>query len=213
MTVRKLTPIDRILGHLEHALQTVYGTPQAHRPSPAESMPEATLTAAQQRHAAALLRVNHTGEVCAQALYDGQASMARNAQNRAYLQQAAAEETDHLAWCSARLEQLRGRPSRLNLIWYSGSYAIGAMTACLGDTWSLGFVVETERQVEAHLRDHIDRLPASDQRSRAVLEQMRHDEASHAEHALAHGGIKLPFPLPPLMQASSMVMKTIAYRI
>jgi ubiquinone biosynthesis monooxygenase Coq7 len=159
------------------------------------------------------MRVNHTGEVCAQALYFGQAALARDAANRAHLLHAAAEETDHLAWCAERLQQLDSRPSLLNPLWYAGSYAIGAAAALVGDPVSLGFVVETEHQVEAHLAEHLEKLPAADDRSRAVLSQMQADEIRHADAAQQRGGIALPFPLPQLMHASSMVMKTVAYRI
>jgi ubiquinone biosynthesis monooxygenase Coq7 len=212
MTVRTLTALDRLLGGLERALETVAGAPEAHRPSPGGNVPEAELDEAERRHAAGLMRINHTGEVCAQALYDGQAALARHEENRAHLRQAADEETDHLAWCAQRLRELDSRPSLFNPLWYAGSYAIGALAALAGDAVSLGFVVETEHQVEAHLAEHIDRLPAQDERSRAVLRQMQADEMRHAQHAQARGGIDLPFPLPQVMHASSMVMKTVAYR-
>jgi ubiquinone biosynthesis monooxygenase Coq7 len=213
MNARTLTPLDRLLGGLERALETVAGAPQAQRPSPAAGHAEADLDDAERRHAAGLMRVNHTGEVCAQALYDGQAALARREENRAHLLHAAAEETDHLAWCAERLKELDSRPSLLNPLWYAGSYAIGALAALAGDPVSLGFVVETERQVETHLAEHIDRLPAQDERSRAVLRQMQADEVRHAQNAQARGGIDLPFPIPQVMHASSLVMKTVAYRI
>jgi ubiquinone biosynthesis monooxygenase Coq7 len=168
---------------------------------------------AERRHVAGLMRINHTGEVCAQALYDGQAALARNTDTRDHLRHAAAEETDHLAWCAARLGELDSRPSLLNPLWYAGSYAIGALAALAGDPISLGFVVETERQVEAHLEEHLQQLPAQDERSRAVLTQMQIDEAQHAQQARQRGGVDLPFPLPILMHASSMLMKTVAYRL
>ena len=167
----------------------------------------------ERRHVAGLMRVNHTGEVCAQALYLGQAALARNADNRAHLLHAAAEETDHLAWCAQRLQQLDSHPSVFNPLWYLGSYVIGAAAALAGDPLSLGFVVETERQVEAHLAEHIEHLPTQDERSRAVLTQMQADEMRHARAAQQRGGIDLPRPLPKLMQFSSMVMKTVAYRV
>jgi len=191
----------------------VAGAPEANRPSPAHGIAHAELDDAERSHAAGLMRINHTGEVCAQALYDGQAALARNDANREHLLHAAAEETDHLAWCGERLKELDSRPSLLNPLWYAGSYAIGALAALAGDAVSLGFVVETERQVEAHLAEHLERLPAQDERSRAVLAQMQADEVRHAQNAQARGGIDLPFPIPQLMQASSMVMKTVAYRI
>ena len=213
MSVRTLSPIDRLLAGCERALEAIAGSPQAHRHSPAAGLPEAELDEAERRHAAGLMRINHTGEVCAQALYFGQAALARDAGNRQHLLHAAAEETDHLAWCAQRLQQLDSRPSLLNPLWYAGSYAIGAAAALAGDPVSLGFVVETERQVEAHLAEHLEKLPAQDERSRAVLTQMQADEIRHAQAAQQRGGIELPFPLPQLMHVSSMVMKTVAYRV
>ncbi|MEO7072403.1 MAG: 2-polyprenyl-3-methyl-6-methoxy-1,4-benzoquinone monooxygenase [Rhodanobacter sp.] len=213
MLVRTLSPLDRLLAGVERALEAVAGSPQAARPSPANGFDEAPLDDLERRHVAGLMRVNHTGEVCAQALYLGQAALARHADNRAHLLHAAGEETDHLAWCAQRLEQLDSRPSLLNPLWYAGSYAIGALAALAGDPLSLGFVVETEHQVEAHLAEHLQQLPAREERSRAVLTQMQADEIGHAQAAQQRGGIDLPFPLPQLMHASSMVMKTVAYRL
>lgn len=213
MTVRHLTPLDRLIAGFERALDTVAGAPEARRPTPAHGIAEAELDRAERRHAAGLMRINHTGEVCAQALYDGQAALARSEEIRRHLVHAAAEETDHLAWCAGRLRELDSRPSLFNPLWYAGSYAIGAAAALVGDPVSLGFVVETERQVEAHLAEHLRTLPGQDQRSRAVLAQMQVDEVRHAEEAEARGGIKLPFPIPPLMQLTSLVMKKVAYRI
>ncbi|MGN6323994.1 2-polyprenyl-3-methyl-6-methoxy-1,4-benzoquinone monooxygenase [Dyella sp.] len=213
MNVRTFTPLDRLLAGIERALETVAGAPEAHRASPAHHFAETELDDPQRRHVAGLMRVNHTGEVCAQALYDGQAALARKDENRAHLQDAAAEETDHLAWCAERLHELESRPSLLNPLWYAGSYAIGALAALAGDKISLGFVVETEKQVEAHLADHLEKLPAQDERSRAVLKQMQEDEVRHARNARERGGIALPFPIPQMMHATSMVMKTVAYRV
>ncbi|TAM58239.1 MAG: 2-polyprenyl-3-methyl-6-methoxy-1,4-benzoquinone monooxygenase [Rhodanobacter sp.] len=213
MNIRTLTPLDRLLAGCERALEAIAGTPPADRPSPAADLAEAELDDTERRHAAGLMRVNHTGEVCAQALYFGQAALARNADTRAHLLHAAAEETDHLAWCAARLQQLHSRPSLLNPLWYLGSYAIGAAAALAGDPLSLGFVVETERQVEAHLAEHLEKLPAQDHRSRAVLTVMQADEIRHANAAQQRGGIDLPFPLPTLMHFSSLVMKAVAYRV
>jgi ubiquinone biosynthesis monooxygenase Coq7 len=213
MNVRTLSSLDRLLAGIERALETVAGAPEAARPSPAAAWDEALLDAQERRHAAGLMRINHTGEVCAQALYDGQAALARDEATRAHLQHAADEETDHLAWCAQRLRELESRPSLLNPLWYAGSYAIGAAAALVGDKVSLGFVVETERQVEAHLEDHLERLPPQDERSRAVLAQMQADEVRHAENAKARGGIDLPFPIPGLMHLSSVVMKSVAYRV
>lgn len=213
MNTRTLSPLDRVLIGVERALEAVAGSPQASRPSPAEKLAEADLDNAERRHTAGLMRVNHTGEVCAQALYFGQAALARNEDNREHLLQAAAEETDHLAWCAQRLQQLGSHPSVLNPLWYVGSYVIGAAAALAGDPLSLGFVVETERQVETHLAEHIEQLPAQDERSRAVLTQMQADEVRHAQAARQRGGIDLPFPIPKLMHLSSLLMKTVAYRI
>ena len=213
MNVRTLTPLDQLLARCERALEAIAGSPEVQRPSPANGVAEAELDEAERCHAAGLMRINHTGEVCAQALYLGQAVLARNADTREHLLHAADEETDHLAWCAARLKELDSRPSLFNPLWYAGSYTIGAVAALAGDPLSLGFVVETERQVEAHLQDHLEKLPAPDERSRAVLAQMQADEARHAQEAKQRGGVDLPFPLPKLMSLSSMVMKAVAYRI
>lgn len=213
MNVRTLSPLDRLLAGVERALETVAGSPEAGRPSPGRDIPDADMSEAERKHAAGLMRINHTGEVCAQALYDGQAALARSEENRAHLQHAAAEETDHLAWCADRLKELNSRPSLLNPLWYAGSYAIGALAAIAGDPVSLGFVVETENQVEAHLAEHLETLPEQDDRSRAILAQMQEDEVRHAHNARERGGIDLPFPIPSLMHFSSMVMKKVAYRI
>lgn len=213
MNARTLSPLDRLLCGCERALEAIAGSPAAERPSPAIGVAEPELDDAERRHAAGLMRINHTGEVCAQALYFGQAALARHADNREHLLHAAAEETDHLAWCADRLEELDSRPSLLNPLWYAGSYVIGAAAALAGDPVSLGFVVETERQVEAHLAEHLQSLPASDDRSRAVLTRMQADEVRHAQAARQRGGIELPFPLPGLMQLTSLVMKAVAYRI
>jgi ubiquinone biosynthesis monooxygenase Coq7 len=211
--VRHPTRCDRALATLQRALDTVAGSPVASRPSPGAAAPLPELDAEDRRHAAGLMRVNHTGEVCAQALYDGQAALARDAATRAHLEAAADEETDHLAWCGERLRELDDRPSRLNLLWYAGSFAIGILAAAAGDRWSLGFVVETERQVEAHLGRHLARLPAADARSRAILAAMQKDESRHAENARARGGTDLPAPVPTLMRGASALMKAVAYRL
>lgn len=211
--VRRPKPLDLLLAGFQRALDTVAGAAVAARPSPGETLPLPELDARARRHAAGLMRVNHTGEVCAQALYDGQAALARDPATRAHLETAAAEETDHLAWCAGRLQELDDRPSLLNPLWYAGSFAIGAAAALAGDRWSLGFVVETERQVEAHLGEHLQRLPPSDLRSRAILEAMRIDEARHADNAMERGGRKLPPPIPALMRGASAMMKAVAYRL
>jgi 3-demethoxyubiquinol 3-hydroxylase len=213
VSIRTLTPFDRLLAGLERAMEAVAGSPEAHRPSPGDTVPDASLDERERRHAAGLMRINHVGEVCAQALYMGQAALARTDETRAHLLHAAQEETDHLAWCAERLKQLDSRPSLLNPLWYAGSYAIGVAAAAVGDPISLGFVVETERQVEAHLAEHLESLPPQDDRSRAILRQMQEDEVRHAEAAQARGGIDLPFPIPGLMHAASAVMKAVAYRV
>ncbi len=211
--IRHLSALDHLLNGFQRALETVAGAPEPTRPSPARGIDEGNLEERERTHAAGLMRVNQTGEVCAQALYDGQSLLARNQETRSHLQHAAAEETDHLAWCNERLEQLQSRPSLLNPLWYAGSYLMGAGAALAGDRISMGFVVETERQVEAHLADHLQRLPAQDARSLAVLKQMQNDEARHAEQAQARGAVSLPFPVPGLMELASRAMKVVAYRI
>lgn len=211
--IRTLSPLDRLLAGIERALETTLGDPPAHRPSPAADLPPAELAEDERRHAAGLMRINHTGEVCAQALYEGQAALARDAATRRHLLLAAGEEQDHLAWCAERLRELDSRPSLFNPLWYAGSFAIGAVAAAASDCVSLGFVVETERQVEAHLDDHLGRLPARDERSRAILRTMQADEVRHADAARARGGIDLPPPVPALMRFASAVMKAVAYRL
>jgi len=210
---RRLTLVDRLLADAQNALGTVFGAPSAERANPAGDRADVVLDDEERRHAAGLMRINHVGEICAQALYVGQAAVARDPATRAGLLAAAQEETDHLAWCAQRLEELDSRPSLLNPLWYGGSYAIGVLAGLRGDGWNLGFVVETERQVEAHLHEHLERLPAADLRSRAILETMKADEARHADHAQAQGARVLPQPVPTIMAAASNLMKTIAYRI
>lgn len=213
MKPRTLTTADRVLADAQRALETVFARPAAERPSPASHQAEVVLEEDERRHAAGLMRINHVGEVCAQALYCGQAAVARDAGTRAHLLSAAQEETDHLAWCEQRLRELDSRPSLLNPLWYAGSYAIGALAGLRGDGWNLGFVVETERQVEAHIGEHLQSLPAADVRSRAILQVMQSDEARHADHAERAGARLLPPPVPTLMALASKVMKTVAYRI
>jgi 3-demethoxyubiquinol 3-hydroxylase len=210
---RTLTPLDRLLADAQNALETIAGTQRATRANPGESEAEIVLDEPDRRHASGLMRINHVGEVCAQALYVGQAAVARDAQTRAQLQAAAQEETDHLAWCAERLRELDSRPSLLNPLWYAGSYAIGLAAGMRGDGWNLGFVVETERQVEAHLNEHLQTLPPADARSRAILTVMKEDEARHADHAEAAGAKPLPQPIPTLMAVASRLMKAVAYRV
>jgi len=214
MFARRLSATDRALVEVERAIGTAFGAaPESTRPTPAAGIAEGELSDAQRQHAAGLMRINHAGEVCAQALYSGQAAVARDAAVRTRLLEAAAEETDHLAWCSERLVALHSRPSLLNPLWYAGSFAIGAAAAVVSDRVSLGFVVETERQVEAHLGEHLHKLPDADARSRAVVAQMQVDEARHGNLARQAGGVDLPQPVPTLMRLASAVMKALAYRI
>ncbi|GAB4172108.1 MAG: 2-polyprenyl-3-methyl-6-methoxy-1,4-benzoquinone monooxygenase [Wenzhouxiangellaceae bacterium] len=209
-----LSLTDRLFTQLDQALRvTLAPAPATDRPSPAQELPEATLTPDQRRHAAGLMRINHTGEICAQALYAGQAVTARLPKVRAEMERAAAEEIDHLGWCAERLEALHSRPSLLNPFWYAGSFAIGALAGAAGDRWSLGFVEATERQVEAHLDSHLQQLPEADQRSRAVVDQMKVDEARHAELARSAGAATLPDPVQRLMGLAAALMKAVAYRI
>src|SRR3989339_288803 len=210
---RSLSPLDRLLDSAQNALSTVAGSPRAERANPGDDTPDVVLDDAERRHAAGLMRINHVGEVCAQALYIGQAAVARDPATRTQLLHAAQEETDHLAWCADRLRGLDSRPSLLNPLWYAGSYAIGALAGLRGDGWNLGFVVETERQVEAHIDEHLQSLPEADARSRAILQVMKADEARHADAAEQAGARILPMPVPTLMAAASKLMKSVAYRI
>ncbi len=202
-----------MLDGAQNALATITGSLHAERPNPGRGAPDVVLEGEDRRHAAGLMRINHVGEVCAQALYVGQAAVARDPATRRQLLAAAQEETDHLAWCADRLEELDSRPSLLNPLWYAGSFAIGAVAGLRGDGWNLGFVVETERQVEAHLDEHLQSLPQADARSRAILATMKADEARHAANAEQAGARVLPPPIPGLMAFASKVMKTVAYRI
>ena len=213
MNARSLSPLDRLLSDLQRAMDTVAGAPAAERPNPAQEHADIVLEDDERRHAAGLMRINHVGEVCAQALYCGQAAVARDGATREHLLAAAQEETDHLAWCADRLRELDSRPSLLNPLWYAGSYAIGALAGLRGDGWNLGFVVETERQVEAHINEHLQSLPQADARSRAILQVMKADEARHADAAEQAGARILPMPVPTLMAAASKLMKSVAYRL
>jgi len=205
--------LDRAIGLFDSALRTVAGVRQPARPSPAESHREAELTPSSRAHAAALMRVNHVGEVCAQALYQGQALTARDPTNRAALEQAAGEERDHLAWSADRIRELGGRPSLLNPLWYAGSLAMGVVAGALGDRWNLAFLAETERQVEEHLAGHLQRLDPEDLRTRAVVEAMRADEQRHRETAIGLGAAEMPEPLKLGMRAAAKLMTTVAYRV
>ena len=203
--------IERLIVGFDRGLRTLFARPISTRATPGEDFPDAPMDAAQRQHAAALMRVNHTGEVCAQALYQGQALTARNPQSQAALERAAEEETEHLAWTAQRIEELGGRSSALNPVFYAGSFAIGAAAGLLGDRWNLGFLAETERQVVEHLDGHLNALPPEDRKSLAIVSEMRHDEARHATTALEHGGAALPAPARALMRLASRVMTRTTY--
>jgi len=205
--------LDTLIVGFDRALRTLSGNVVAARPTPGAALPEAGMTPEARRHAAALMRVNHTGEVCAQALYAAQALVARDTAIKARFAAAAREEEDHLAWTQARLAALGDRASLLNPVWYAGSFAIGVAAGLAGDRANLGFVAETERQVEEHLTAHMDRLPDADAKSRAVVGQMRDDEIRHGAMALEAGGVPLPYPVKRLMRAAADVMRAVAYRI
>ncbi len=205
--------LDRCIDALDHALRTVWARHAAQRPCPAAPEPETPLSEAERREAAALMRVNHVGEVCAQALYQAQALAARDPALRGHFEAAARDETDHLAWCEQRLAALGGRPSLLNPLWYAGAFGLGLLAGRAGDRLSLGFVAETERQVEQHLDSHLERLPAGDAASRAVVAQMREDEIRHAREAEAAGARRLPAPLRWAMRGAARVMTATAHRI
>lgn len=207
-----LPTLDGLLAAADNALRAVFAPATARRAPP--GLPEATpLSEPERRHVAGLMRVNHAGEIAAQALYHGQALLARSPETRAFLLQAALEEGDHLAWCEQRLKELGDRASLLDPLWYAGSFAIGAAAAAINDGLSLGFVTETERQVESHLAGHLQELPASDARSRRILEQMQRDELGHAEGATRRGARELPIPVRTLMKLTAKVMTKTAYRI
>lgn len=214
MSMRRARPADRWIALAETALAgAVATTSRGGRPSPAGDIAQCQLDTAERVDVAGMMRINHSGEVCAQALYLGQAAVARDEATRRHLLEAATEELDHLNWCQQRLDELEARPSLLNPLWYAGSFAIGAGAALFGDRVSLGFVVETERQVEAHLGEHLDRLPAQDDRSRSILAAMQQEEIKHGTAAREFGGVELPRPVQRLMALSAGLMKTIAYRI
>ena len=205
--------LDRLIIAFDNGLRTVLAPAHSARPHPDCDVADVDLAPGERQLAAALMRVNHCGEICAQALYQGQALTARNPEARAALEQAAAEETDHLAWTAQRVNELGGRLSALNPIWYAGSFALGAAAGLLGDKWNLGFLAETERQVEGHLEGHLERLPPRDEKSRAVLEQMKSDEARHARVAVGHGAAELPAPVKRAMRFGSRLMTRTAFWI
>jgi ubiquinone biosynthesis monooxygenase Coq7 len=205
--------IDRLIGEFDRALRTVSSVAEPSRLSPAAALPEAELSEHDRRHAAALMRVNHVGEVCAQALYQGQALTARDPHARRALERAAREEEDHLAWSAQRVDELGGRTSLLNPVWYAGAFTIGTVAGVLGDRWNLGFLAETERQVEEHLSGHLERLPEADERTRTLVEAMRADEARHRDTAVRLGAAALPAPVKLAMRFASGLMTRIAYRV
>jgi ubiquinone biosynthesis monooxygenase Coq7 len=205
--------IDGWIAQVDRALRTVSNVVDASRASPAEALPEKQLSEHDRRHAAALMRVNHVGEVCAQALYQGQALTARDPHARQALERAAMEEEDHLAWSAQRVHELGGRTSLLNPVWYAGAFALGTVAGALGDRWNLGFLAETERQVEEHLSGHLERLPSEEARTRTLVEAMRADEARHRDTALRLGAAELPRPIRLAMRLASGFMTRVAYRV
>lgn len=211
---RHYTPLDHLITNFDQALRTVFGEPLVTgRADPSDQVTEQALSPAEKQQSARFMRVNHTGEVCAQALYQGQALTAKLDTVRASMEQAAREENDHLAWCERRTVTLGGHTSYLNPLFYAGSFALGAFAGVLGDQWSLGFVAETERQVVRHLDDHLTRMASQDHKSRAILEQMKTDELHHGTVATQAGGAELPGPVKQLMQAMSKVMTGTTYWI
>jgi ubiquinone biosynthesis monooxygenase Coq7 len=206
-----LPSLDQLIVAFDKGLRTVFAPAQSLREMPGSDLAEAGMTEEQRRLSASLMRVNHAGEICAQALYQGQALTARNPRARSALEQAAREETEHLAWTERRIEELGGRKSLLNPAWYAGSFAFGALAGLAGDRWNLGFLAETERQVVVHLEGHLQRLPVEDGKSRAIVEHMKDDEARHATSAVGHGAAELPEPAKAAMRLSSKVMTGTAF--
>jgi ubiquinone biosynthesis monooxygenase Coq7 len=212
MQTRQLTPIDKLLAGVNNALRTVAAPAgRSARQSPSDEINATELSAIEKSHAAGLMRVNHSGEVAAQGLYQGHATVARDPTIEQQMKHAAEEEFDHLAWCEQRLTELGSGPSRLSPIWYAGAFAIGAISGTLGDRWSLGFIAETERQVCDHLTSHLDKLPEDDEKSRAVVEKMRDEEQEHGENAQDAGAADLPPPVRHLMQLTAKIMTKTAY--
>ena len=214
MEERQLTPVDRLLAGIDSFLKTVTATPtHGTRESPATDVGDEPMSASEKAHAAGLMRVNHAGEIAAQGLYQGHAAVARDPSTEEQMQHAADEELDHLAWCEQRLKELGSGPSRLNPIWYGGAFVMGAASGVLGDRWSLGFIEETERQVVQHLSGHLDGLPAKDAKSRAIVHQMRDEEALHGANAKDAGAAKLPAGIQGLMRLTAKIMTKTAYWI
>lgn len=201
-----MNQIDHIIITLDKGVRTLFAPARARNPSPVKRVRQDALSEGDKQRSASLMRVNHTGEVCAQALYQGQALTARDSRARSALERAAQEETDHLAWTEQRIAELGGRTSLLNPLWYAGSFALGAAAGIMGDKWNLGFLAETERQVVRHLDGHLKRLPPRDEKSRALIKQMKRDEARHATTALHHGAAELPLPIKLAMQLGSKLM-------
>lgn len=215
MTQRRLNGLDGVVIGLDKALRTMFATPVAGRPYPAGQAHDdpGALSADDARRSGALMRVNHAGEVCAQALYQGQGLTARSPRVRDAMREASEEENDHLAWCQARLDELGTHKSRLTPLWFAGSFALGGLAGALGDRWSLGFLAETERQVVRHLEGHLERLPPDDARSRAIVQQMKIDEGRHAGQAVGSGGRELPSPVRGAMRRASRIMTAAAARL
>ncbi len=212
MNERQITPVDRLIAGLDSFLKTVSTAPtHATRESPARNVDDTQLSASEKSHAAGLMRVNHAGEIAAQGLYQGHAAVARNPEIEGQMQRAADEELDHLAWCEERLTELGAAPSRLSPVWYGGAFVMGAASGILGDRWGLGFIEETERQVVQHLTGHLDRLPPDDAKSRAIVHQMRDEEALHGANARDAGAAELPSGVRRLMRLTAKIMTRAAY--
>ena len=203
--------LDELIVKFDRGLRTLAAPASGQRPSPAANTPIPELPSTDRARSARMMRVNHAGEICAQALYQGQALTARDDRNRQALEAAGQEELDHLAWCEERLTELQGRTSLLNPLWYAGSFALGTLSGLAGDRWNLAFLVETERQVESHLKSHLERLPEADKRSRLILEQMQREEAGHAEMARQRGAATMPGPLRQVMARTARVMTGVTY--
>lgn len=205
--------IDQVINTFDGAMRTIFAEARPSRARPDASIKEEVITDKQKQEVVALMRINHVGEVCAQALYSGQALTSRNPQIVSALQHAASEETDHLAWCESRIKELGGRKSFLNPVWYMGSFTLGAVAGAIGDKWNLGFLAETEQQVSAHLSSHLKKLPIEDVKTRSIIEQMQADEMSHAQEAVNLGAAKLPVTIKKLMKISSKIMTSTAYYV
>lgn len=214
MSIRTVSLVDKIIQNVDQSLRAVTGSlTQSGRETPAKGLQETALTTSEKKHAASLMRINHTGEVCAQALYLGQATIAKSEVIRQELQHCAEEEVDHLHWCQQRVTELNSHVSYLNPFWFGGSFMLGVVAGLAGDKWNLGFLAETEYQVGSHLESHLDKLPSADKKSRRVVEQMHKDELQHAKTAEKHGAENLPGPVKGLMKLMSKIMTTTVYRL